>query len=119
MTNTNTPREPVKPPLFGEAPARLCTRWFDGRNCGAMPVMHVLWDAETMENGVVCEEHVKELGARWAFVQAHDLGPDCGMPGANWHFEENTCRCEDSLEAEAALVRAGGVTGRKEEGTRG
>jgi hypothetical protein len=85
-----------KPPLFDIAPQRLCSRWIGGRNCGELPVMHVLWDME-MENGMVCAEHVKELGSTWAFVQAHNLGPDCGMPDSRWHFEENVCRCAGDL----------------------
>lgn len=100
--------EPVTPPLFDEAPQRLCTRWLGDRNCGVLPVMHVLWDAESMENGMVCEEHVKELGSRWAFAQAHELGPDCGMPNSLWFFDENVCRCEDGFE-EPELVASANV----------
>lgn len=92
--------EPIRPPLFGEPPAetaRRCSRWLGDRDCARPAVMHVLWDAETMDNGFVCSDHVRELGSVWAFVQTHALQADCAMPGALWHFDENVCRCEDSL----------------------
>ena len=89
---------PTSPPLFGLAPAGACSRWLGDRNCGETPVMHVVWD-DTMENGFVCAEHVKELGARWSFLQAHEVGPDCGMPESRWFFEENVCRCTDEIGA--------------------
>lgn len=106
-----------KPPLFGEAPSRFCTRWLGDRNCGKPPVMHVLWDAE-MENGMVCATHVHELGSAWAYLQTHELGPDCGMPNSHWFFDENVCRCVDDLTnkvlviADALSVEAMPSTGR-------
>ncbi len=91
--------DPVKPPLFDEAPARVCSRWLGDRNCGEPAVMHVIWD-DAMENGCVCAEHVPELGSRWSFLAVHHLGPDCGMPGSEFFIEENVCRCPGSLHEE-------------------
>lgn len=91
----------VRPPLFGSAIPRQCTRWLGGRNCGKTPVMHVAWlvDDEGVDAGFVCGEHAGELGTVWDFVQKHEPGADCGMPGAAWFFGENVCRCEGQIKA--------------------
>lgn len=89
---------PVHPPIIGPAIARNCTRWLGDHNCGKPAVRHVIWDAE-MENGFVCEEHLAELGVVWSFCWAHEVGPDCAMPGSRFFVDENVCRCPDELVA--------------------
>lgn len=88
---------PRQPPLLGPAIARSCTRWLGDHDCGKPAVRHVIWDEEC-ENGFVCEEHRAELGSVWTFLAAHEVGPDCAMPGAMFFFDENVCRCEGDLE---------------------
>lgn len=90
--------KPLHPPLLGPAIARTCTRWLAGRACGEPAVRHVIWDDE-MENGFVCDHHLAELGAVWSFCWAHEVGPDCAMPGSLFVIEENVCRCPDELVA--------------------
>ena len=102
------PVGPRKPPLFGPAIARTCTRWLKDHDCGKPAVRHVIWD-ERWENGFVCEEHLAELGTVWVFLAAHPVGPDCSMPGAMFFSEENVCRCEGDLEPAAEVVEAVGV----------
>jgi hypothetical protein len=89
-------RAPQPPPILGPAIARNCTRWLGDHPCSKPAVRHVIWD-ETMENGFVCQEHLGELGTRWTFLAAHEVGPDCAMPGALFFEEENACRCPDEL----------------------
>jgi hypothetical protein len=85
---------PVLPPFFGPAIARSCTRWL----CGKDAARHVIWD-ETMENGFVCAEHLREVGTAWSYYALHEVGPDCAMPGSEFFIEENVCRCADELAA--------------------
>jgi hypothetical protein len=87
----------VKPPLLGESRSgRACTRWLGDRDCGKPPVAHVIWDEE-MENGLVCVEHLAEVGRVWSFWRIHPIGPDCIMPGSEYFVEENVCRCPGDL----------------------
>jgi hypothetical protein len=96
---------PRTPPLFGDATPRLCTRWLSDRNCGAPAVRHVAWtqDAEGIDAGFVCEEHLRELGVLWSYIGIHDVAPDCGMPGARWY--DDACRCPDDLVDARPLER--------------
>jgi hypothetical protein len=100
--------KPRKPPFFDGAIARTCTRRLGNHDCGKEPVRHVIWDEEC-ENGFVCQTHLAELGTVWAFLAAHEVGPDCAMPGSMFFFEENVCRCEGDLEPAAEIVEAVGV----------
>jgi hypothetical protein len=93
---------PRKPPILDYAIARNCTRWLGDHPCGQPAVRHVIWDEE-MENGFVCDEHLPELGVVWTFFAAHEVGPDCAMPGSLFFIEENACRCPDELEPAAAV----------------
>lgn len=98
---------PQTPPLFGNAIARQCTRWTRNGNCGKEPVLHVAWslDDEGCDGGFVCAEHAPELGVRWTYLQAHEPGVDCGMPGAAWFFDENRCAYEGDLPTAPAVAR--------------
>lgn len=87
---------PRRPPLLDGAIARDCGRWLVDHHCGKPAVRHVIWD-ETLENGFVCEEHLSELDTLWTFFAAHEVGPDCGMPGSLFFVDENVCRCPDEL----------------------
>ena len=78
------------PPPLGDYyidPDRTCMRLVgfdaDGRErlCGKPSVLHVDWGDAC---GFVCEEHRGDL-ERWSYRAAHDLGGNCGMPGAAWY----------------------------------
>jgi len=78
------------PPPLGDIyfdPDRTCTRLvgFDDtgkeRLCGQPGAIHVDWGDAC---GFVCEEHRMDL-LRWSYAAAHELGGDCGMPGALWY----------------------------------
>lgn len=95
---------PRRPPLFGHPVARQCTRWLGDHNCGKPAARHVIWNDE-MENSFVCQEHLGELGTVWSFLLAHEVGPDCAMPGSMVFFDENVCRCPDELVAAPEFER--------------
>lgn len=95
---------PRTPPFFGFPANRGCSRWLGDHDCGKDAVRHVIW-TETMENGFVCLDHVRELGTLWAFIAAHEVGPDCGMPGSVFYIDENVCRCDDLPTTAPALER--------------
>jgi len=77
-----------------------------GRKCGHSPgdtpandcqndaTWHIAWDT-AMENGYACDPHMTVARAQYVFVAAHRIGPDCGMPGALWDFDNNRCTCPD------------------------
>lgn len=88
------------PPFLGPATPRRCTRWMGpGMVCDLPPVLHVAWteDADGIEGGFVCQEHVAELGIKWKFLAQHPVGACCGMPGAMWIEQEQLCRYVDGL----------------------
>lgn len=66
--------------MTGAADIWLC-------DCGALPLLHVLWDAETMTAGLVCAEHMRELtseGGPRRFAAYHVAGPECGLDVGCW-----------------------------------
>jgi hypothetical protein len=96
------------PPFFDRTvPERACSRAINtaGDPCGGEAFLHVAWadTPEGVEAGWVCTLHASELSTHWPPLQTHEPGPDCGMPGALWFFEENVCRCPDP-EPESTAV---------------
>ncbi len=104
--------KPPNPPPLGDhdvaAQGRVCCRdldWPNAKLCGKEPFLHVLWDDE-MENGFVCTDHVAELDRKnWIPVDQHEVGPDCGMPGAFWSFDEKRCYVPDQGDEAAVESR--------------
>lgn len=85
------------PPIGGEVDARrVCTRdiaWPTGVLCGSEAFLHVDWGESW---GFVCERHTRELTAKgWRPQLQHEMGDECGMPGAIWDYDENRCRVPD------------------------
>lgn len=109
-------KPPNPPPLSeNEAPVRVCSRaltWPQKQGdpaCGKPAFLHVAWiiDDDGIDAGFVCEEHAAELDERgWIPVQAHELGDDCGMPGAVWNLTENRCCYEEEGSGAEAPVMA-------------
>ncbi|QQM45143.1 hypothetical protein [Streptomyces liliifuscus] len=74
-------------------------------DCGADGAWHVMWNPQA-EVSFACDPHMAEARARFVFVGAHPVGPDCGMPGALWDIDENRCVHPDSPAAESAEASA-------------
>jgi hypothetical protein len=57
-------------------------------HCGAIPLIHVLWDAETMKDGPLCAEHMRDLtseGGSREFATYHIFsGHNCLPDGECW-----------------------------------
>ena len=96
------------PPIGGEVvERRVCTRdmdWPNGRICGDDAFLHVDWGESW---GFTCIRHTAELSAKgWVPQQQHELGPDCGMPGAVWDEAENRCYVPEDEEPAIVSVDA-------------
>jgi len=99
---------------FIDAPQRTCN-YSPGdspnTDCGANGTWHVMWNADA-EVSFACDPHMAVARARFMFVGAHPVGPDCGMPGALWDLHENRClypdeQADESTEAVAQLHAQG------------
>ena len=104
------------PPIGREVPIvdRTCTRdiqWPNEVLCGEEAFLHVDWGESW---GFVCLRHTRELSEKgWKPQQQHELGPDCGMPGAVWDYDENRCYVpEDDTPAEVSAVEYAPVGGK-------
>lgn len=94
------------PPLFGVAPPLACSYWLGDRNCGKPGTWHIMW-TEDLENGIACDEHFAEVRERWCYYAIHEYRPDCSMPGALYHRDENICVVD---EGELGLAVAQAVS---------
>lgn len=102
-------KPPSPPPLSDKIVVeRQCSRdtdWPNGKACGREPFLHCCWsvDEDGCNAGFVCTAHTAELDAKgWTPVQQHEMGGDCGMPGAVWDFAQN--RCVVPAEPSAGVV---------------
>lgn len=101
-------RPPNPPPLGGLVAERQCARdldWPNGKVCGKTPFLHVIWswDPDGGAAGFVCVEHTAELERKgWIPAAQHEVGADCGMPGALWY--DDTCRVPDDDTAAIGTV---------------
>ena len=73
-------------------------------DCPADATWHIMWNAEA-EVGFACDPHMAEARARFVFVGAHLIHPDCGMPGALWDLDANRCVYPDEPTAQAEAVQ--------------
>lgn len=104
-------KPPSPPPLsLNVAPNWTCSRALTWPNepgdpiCEKEPFLHCLWDPDTMENGLVCTEHARELDEKgWIPYQAHEVGEAC-IPGAIWSFERNVCYFPDEPTEEETVA---------------
>lgn len=94
----------MRPPLSDKVVpgGRICSRDLNfphGVPCGKTPFLHVCWQMDNAgaDCGFVCDQHTRELTERgWDGIQAHEIGPDCQMPGALWDFDANRCYVPDT-----------------------
>lgn len=102
------------PPLSDKlVDGRICSRDLNfphGVPCGDPPFLHVCWElvdnGTAAQAGFVCERHAIELTRMgWNGVQAHEIGPDCQMPGAVWDFEANRCYVPETDAANEVTTR--------------
>lgn len=106
---------PSPPPISDNEIAvlgRVCSRaltWPQKQGdpvCGKEPFLHVVWD-DDMANGFVCVEHATELDAQgWIPVDQHEVGADCGMPGALWSFKDKRCYVPEANEESELVAEA-------------
>ena len=89
---------------FIDDPDRTCT-YSPGNtpsaDCGTPATWHIMWNVEA-EVSFACDPHMSAARRRFVFVGAHQLGPDCGMPGALWDLDQNRCLYPDEPAVEAA-----------------
>lgn len=79
-------------PELGAAPALSCSRL----GCTADATWHVIHDLASMENGLACDQHMAEFGARnWRFDAAHAYALDCSHPRAIYVVATNRCLIVD------------------------
>lgn len=64
----------------------------DATTCGKPATWHICWGAD-MDCGLTCEPHM-EVARTFAYLDRHQIGPDCDMPGAGWSFDEKRCTVE-------------------------
>lgn len=101
-------------PLGTDRPLeRTCGRWVGGtfggedeEHCGEPAVAHAFWnDDAPPDNSYVCAVHKEEAVEVYRPWRMHDLGNDCGMPGAKFFSEENVCRYDGEEVAQEPEVR--------------
>jgi hypothetical protein len=77
-------------------------------DCGAPATWHIMWNVDA-EVSFACDPHMDKARRRFVFVDSHQLGPDCGMPGALWDLNEKRCVYQDesgaAVLAKEALVQ--------------
>lgn len=86
------------------APGLRCSRSDDnyGTNqCPADAEHHVIWDIETMRNGLCCGFHMLEAERLWRFDFSHPYDPVCSIAGAEFLHDENRCVVPDVLTVAA------------------
>jgi hypothetical protein len=83
-------------PLLGVKQARVCGRLVGDGSCDEPAITHYFLN-EDAENIYACGRHAREIEIVWSYYQRHQITPCCGMPGALWFPDENTCRYEDGL----------------------
>ena len=81
------------PPEGAEAPGLVCSRLTDTPlgHCGRPAVNHVMWDAESGRNGLVCEDHAIEAVTLWEPDGVHPYDPVCSIGGSLWSWDLNRC----------------------------
>jgi hypothetical protein len=73
-------------------------------DCGTPATWHIMWNVEA-EVSFACDPHMDVARRRFVFVGSHQLGPDCGMPGALWDLDGNRCVYPDEPVVETAAVK--------------
>ena len=64
-----------------------CARLFSldpVEHCPKPATKHIMWDGETTENVVTCDEHFEEAKVKWKMFDYHPIGTACTMPDTLW-----------------------------------
>ncbi len=82
----------MEPKIGGRTPTRQCGVQIGDGVCGNDAVIHVLWPSG--KYAFTCAQHEGPT-RRFDTDQIHNVGSDCGMPGAKWNREKNICVVDD------------------------
>lgn len=69
-------------------------------DCGEPATWHIMWNVEA-EVSFACDPHMNQARHRFVFADSHQLGPDCGMPGALWDLHNQRCIYPDEVSTVA------------------
>ena len=86
---------------FVDDRARMCTYSPDdtpSTDCDTPATWHIMWNVEA-EVSFACDPHMDQARSRFAFVDSHQLGSDCGIPGALWDLDNQRCLYPDEADA--------------------
>lgn len=61
----------------------------DATTCFEPATWHICWGAN-MDAGLACGTHMV-VAQSFAYLDRHEVGPDCDMPGASWDFDGKRC----------------------------
>jgi hypothetical protein len=94
------------------APGLRCSRSDDGAGTNQCPndaTAHVIWDVETMVNGLCCDFHLIEAQNRWGYDYSHPYDPVCSIAGALFLPDENRCVVAELLVDDRVAAAAEGA----------
>ncbi|MFH9579114.1 hypothetical protein ACH4MO_14085 [Streptomyces globisporus] len=74
----------------------------DEATCKTPASWHVAWSAD-MENGLACDEHMA-VAQQYAYLDRHQVGGDCSMPGSSWDFDRKRCFIDGCSSPESAVA---------------
>lgn len=61
----------------------------DATTCFKPATWHICWNTD-IDAGLACETHMP-IAQNFAYLDRHEVGPDCDMPGASWDFDKKRC----------------------------
>ncbi|MGW7617406.1 hypothetical protein ACWGLG_16370 [Streptomyces antimycoticus] len=61
----------------------------DATTCFEPATWHICWGAN-MDASLACATHM-DVAQTFAYLDRHEVGPDCDMPGAAWDFDGKRC----------------------------
>lgn len=88
------------PTLGPVSPALQCNRRVSGSPtdpvlCGRPAQWHVIVTSD-LENALLCDEHMREMRAKWAYYAAHPHQVACSMRGSFYLAAENVCAWDEA-----------------------
>ncbi|MGW4834763.1 hypothetical protein [Streptomyces globisporus] len=61
----------------------------DATTCFEPATWHICWSTE-IDTGLACPKHMP-IAQSFAYLDRHEVGSDCDMPGASWDFDGKRC----------------------------
>lgn len=74
----------------------------DETTCNAPATWHIVWDVD-LENGLACDQHMT-CAQQYAYLDRHEVTPDCSIPGSMWDFDGRRCLVEGATDSDAAAL---------------